>query len=96
MNKLPDGSGFFTASFPLPNTHWLYAPSVEGWNEERGCSIELPEPILTHEQREAVITAVRYAVRGATMRGTLPDFDPDALVLNAVVALCGFYGGLDA
>ena len=52
-----------------------------------------PEPILTHAQRDAVIAAVRYAVRGATMRGKCPDFDPDALVQIAVVALCGPYGG---
>ena len=96
MNKLPDGSGFFTASLPLPTTHWLYAPAPDGWNEERDCAIDLPKPILTHAQREAVIAAVRYAVRGATMRGTELDFDPDALVQNAVVALCGFYGGIDA
>lgn len=92
VNKLPDGSGFFVASLPLPSEHWLYAPKVDGWDSERDCTPDLPLPILTHEQREAVVAAIRYAVRGATMRGTMPDFDPDALVQNAVVALCGFYG----
>jgi hypothetical protein len=41
--------------------------------------------------RESVVAAVRYAVRGATMRGKEMDFDPDALVQNAVYALCGPY-----
>lgn len=93
MTKLPDGSGFFTASMPLPDTHWLFAPAAEGWDPFRDCSPESPEPILTHARREDVVKAIRYAVRGATMRGAHSDFDPDALVQNAVVALCGFYGG---
>lgn len=89
---LPDGSAFFTASSPLPGDHWLYAKGSDGWDRERDCNPDLPMPILTHEQRGAVIAAVRYAVRAATMNGRESDFDPDALVQNAVVALCGFYG----
>lgn len=89
---LPDGSAFFTASFPLPKDHWLYAKGTDGWDRERDCNPDLPTPILTHEQRGAVIAAVRCAIRAATMNGRESDFDPDALVQNAVVALCGFYG----
>lgn len=85
---LPDGSGFATMSFPLPKDHWLYAPRGE-WDRERDDFAETPHPILGQEQREAVIAAVRYAVRGATMCGKEMDFDPDALVLNAAYALCG-------
>lgn len=88
---LPDGSSFFTASYPLPSDHWLYAPPTEGWDSERDCSPELPRPILTHDQRQQVIAAVRYAIRAATMNGQQENFDPDALVQNVVVALCGFY-----
>jgi hypothetical protein len=44
---------------------------------------------LDNSQRAAVIAAVRYALRGATMNGKELDFDPDALVLNAAYALCG-------
>jgi hypothetical protein len=91
MNKLPDGSGFFVASLPLPEDHWLYAPRE--WDQIRENYADLPVPILTHAQREAVIAAVRYAIRGATMCRQETDFDPDALVQNAVVALCGPYGG---
>ncbi len=85
---LPDGSAFFTASFPLPKDHWLYAPRDE-WDHERDDYAELPSPILDRSQKDAVVAAVRYAVRGATMCGKEMDFDPDALVLNAVYALCG-------
>ncbi|HCW17714.1 MAG TPA: hypothetical protein DHL02_07100 [Achromobacter sp.] len=86
---LPDGSAFAVASFPLPADHWLYAErEYETGAEEPK---ELPAPILTHEQREAVVAAIRYAVRGATMCGKELDFDPDALVQNAVYALCGPY-----
>ena len=91
--RLPDGSGFFVASFPLPKTHWLYAPRCEQWDSERDTVADQPRPILTHAQRQEVIAAVRYAIRASTRNGEDIDFDPDALVQNAVVALCGFYGG---
>ena len=89
---LPDGSAFFTASLSLPKEHWLYAKGSAEWDSERDCSPDLPLPILTHEKRREVIAAIRYAIRAATMNGEVLDFDPDALVQNAVVALCGFYG----
>ena len=69
--------------------HWLYAPNEYKDGEYE--PIDLPKPILTHALRDAVVAAVRYAVRGATMRGQETDFDPDALVQNAVYALCGAY-----
>jgi len=76
-------------SFPLPDDHWLYAPNEYKDGEYE--PIDLPKPILTHALSDAVVAAVRYAVRGATMRGQETDFDPDALVQNAVYALCGPY-----
>ena len=84
---LPDGSAFAIASPPLPKNHWLYAPReyAPGADEP----IDLPAPILTHALSEHVVAAIRYAVRGATMCGQETDFDPDALVQNAVYALCG-------
>ena len=85
---LPDGSAIMTGSMPLPENHWLYAPRGE-WDDTRDEYAECPRPILTSAQREAVAAAARYAVRGATMCGQEPDFDPDALVLNFVYALCG-------
>jgi len=86
---LPDGSAFAVASWPLPKDHWLYAPRSE-WDSKRDEYSECPHPVLNHqEHRQAVIAALRYAIRGATMCGQEMDFDPDALVQNACYALCG-------
>lgn len=85
---LPDGSAFKVQSWPLSKDHWLYAPRSE-WDNERDEDAECPKPILTNAQREAVIAAARYAIRGATMCGQECDFDPDALVQNFAYALCG-------
>ena len=86
---LPDGSAFMVGSLPLPKNHWLYAPQCLTWDSVRETSTDTPEPILSLEQRDAVITAIRWAIRGATMNGADMDFDPDALVKNAAYALCG-------
>ena len=86
--KLPDESAFSVATLPLPPTHWLYTPRGD-WDSVRNEFAECPFPILRPEQREAVIAAARYAIRGATMCGAEKDFDPDALVLNIAYALCG-------
>ena len=37
-----------------------------------GLPPETPLPILDNSQREAVKAALRWAIRGATMRGTVP------------------------
>lgn len=89
VTLLPDGSAFGVMSFPLPDDHWIYAPNEYRDGEYK--PIDLPKPILTHALRDEVVAAVRYAVRGATMKGKEQDFDPDALVQNAVYALCGPY-----
>ena len=66
---LPDGSAFFTASLPLPANHWLTAPAVPGWDSERDTAPDTPQPFLNHaEHRDRVVAAMRYAIRGATMR----------------------------
>lgn len=90
ITVLPDGSAFGVMSFPLPKDHWLYAEREyeDGADQPK----ELPAPILNHGCRGIVEAAVRYAVRGATNCGKEPDFDPDALVQNAVYALCGPFG----
>lgn len=93
VTVLPDGSAFSVGSLPLPETHWLYAPRGE-WDSARDEYAECPRPILTGGQRDAVVAAARYAIRGATMCGKEPDFDPDALVQNICYALCGPCGTL--
>ena len=87
---LPDGSGFGILSLPLPKDHWLYAERE--YEEDAIEPKDLPAPILTHALRQQVIDAIRYAVRASTNCGKEDDFDPDALVQNAVYALCGPYG----
>jgi len=84
---LPDDSGFITASFPLPKSHWLTQP---GQNVP-------PIPLLqgtNHPGRqwwsEALRAAGKYALRCATMNGTEVDLDPDALLQNLVVGFLGY------
>jgi len=89
---LPDGSAFGVISIPLPEDHWLYAPQCKKWDNERDCPADLPKPIVGNTLRDHVKIAARWAVRGATMNGTEPNFDPDALVLNFAYALCGAVG----
>lgn len=86
---LPDDSAFGVISYPLPEEHWLYTQReyAPGADEPT----DLPAPILTHALREHVVAAIRYAVRASTNCGKEPDFDPDAMVQNAVYALCGPY-----
>ena len=85
---LPDGSAFAVASWPLPKDHWLYAPRGE-WDNVRDEYAECPAPILNNSHKQAVMAAIKYAVRSTTMCGQEMDFDPDAMVQNAVYALCG-------
>lgn len=85
--RLPDGSGFFVASFPLPKTHWLY---TEGRSEP-------PMPMRTglgakrNELADQIRDAARHAIRASTMNGKEKDFDPDAMVQNMVVGLLGYW-----
>lgn len=87
VGALPDGSGFATASFPLPKGHWSTA---EGYNVP-----PMPMRIGTGPERdilaEQVREAARYAIRAATMNGTVQDFDPDAMVQNFVVGMLGYW-----
>lgn len=86
---LPDGSAFAVMSYSLPEDHWLY--TERQYNDGADEPVELGKPILTHEMDNAVVSALRYAIRGASNCGKEIDFDPDALVQNAVYALCGPY-----
>jgi hypothetical protein len=38
-----------------------------------------------------LILAGKYAVRSATLKGTVMDFDPDALIQNLIVGFLGYY-----
>ena len=83
--ELPDGSGCFTASMPLPKHHWIYGVRREVHPVLRGMN-DIPEV------RAAVREALQEAVKGATMCGREEDWDPDALVQNALYHLFGPVG----
>ena len=87
VGPLPDGSGYATASFPLPKDHWIY--------KETG---EPPVPFLMgtdnpdrEEWCRKIWEAGKYAVKGATLNGEEMDFDPDALIQNLVVGMLGYH-----
>lgn len=48
-------------------------------------------PIDKRAFERAIRAAGKYAVRCATMNGTDPDFDPDALLQNLVVGMLGYW-----
>jgi hypothetical protein len=90
--ELPDGSGFMTASFPLPTDHWITERDKEGFS--------LPPPMpfrmgsgdpRRDKFDEMVRAAAKYAVRASTMNGECADFDPDAMVQNFVVGMLGYH-----
>lgn len=91
--KLPDGSGFMIGSFPLPKNHWIYDKVKQSEIYSRDIKGDLP-PVLKgivpvgseaeNKLREEVKQALQSAVRGATMCGEEMDFDPDALIQNAM------------
>lgn len=87
VGALPDGSGFATASFPLPKDHWLTHP---GYNVP-----PMPMRIGTGPERdrlaEQVRAASRYAIRATTINGSADDYDPDAWVQNMIVGLLGYW-----
>lgn len=91
ITVLPDGSAFGVLSLPLPDDHWLYKPREYIGNSIE--PVELPSPCLerTPDNYERAKLAIRYAIRGATDCGKHEDFDPDALVQNALYALFGPY-----
>lgn len=85
VTRLPDGSGCFVDSFPLPKDHWLYKEVGEPpMPLQMGMSPERRE----HEQ--LLRAAAEYAVRSATRSGTISDFDPDALVQALLVGVFGY------
>ena len=87
IGHLPDGSGFATASFPLPKDHWLYARDYE----------PPPMPLRMAEgpARDRMVgwlqEAIRYGYRHSTDNGKCTELDPDALVQNITIGLIGYF-----
>lgn len=83
--ELPDGSGFFVGSMPLPANHWIYSdsePPPMPWR----CGVGRTRDRLAAD----VKMATRYAVKAATMNGKNMDFDPDAMCQLMVTGLLGY------
>ena len=87
MIRLPDGSGAFVASFPLPKTHWIF---VEG-REEPPAPMRIGIGWARTERAKFIEAAARYAIRASTANGKETDFDPDAMVQNMIVGLLGYW-----
>jgi hypothetical protein len=92
MAELPDGHGIATASFPLPQDHWLY----ENRDKLGGNVPPMPFRMGINDPRRQefnamVRAAAQYAVRASTMNGRCVDFDPDAMVQNFVVGMLGYH-----
>ena len=83
--RLPDGSGCFTASWPLPKDHWLYTDH----DNDPPMPMRVGVGPKRNELAAQVKAAARYAIRASTMNGKETDFDPDAMVQNMIVGLLG-------
>ncbi len=88
---LPDGSGFATASLPLPTDHWVYLDTGEPPGAYKAARA-LPDLYKQHALN--VKLAARYAVRCATRSGKDADIDPDALVQAMIVGLFGYHNDI--
>ena len=88
IHELRDESGNVmhacaTASFPLPNDHWIYQEPSQ------------PSPVsdieseLSHELRLKVRDALKYTIQVCTSRGNDADFDPDAMWMTLEHTLFG-------
>jgi hypothetical protein len=73
----------FTATFPLPADHWLYA-------EDREPPAALAGTPDREKMRAVVRRAAQYATRSALANGRITDPDPDAFVQALEVAFFGF------
>lgn len=87
---LPDGPSFGTFTLPLPVDHWLTKSREYEGNSI--ASVDFPKqhvlaPRVLYEEK--VVEAARWAIRASTDCGRYKDFDPDAMVINLVYALCG-------
>lgn len=87
MPKLPDGSGFFTGTLPLPKDHWIYEDSGEPPVVFRTGTSDPERKFFADKIREVM----QYAIKASTMSGKEMDFDPDAMVKNAIIGFLGYY-----
>lgn len=78
---LPDGSSFFTASFPLPKNHWVY----EDKENVPPAPFRYGTDTIGSIDRKSLVEVAKYAIRTSTMNGKEMDFDPDAMIQNFII-----------
>lgn len=86
VTVLPDGSGFYTSSMPLPKDHWLAAEGFDNPPMPFRCG----QSARREELKTKIRSAAKYAIRASTMNGKEEDFDPDAMVQNMIIGLLGY------
>lgn len=69
------------ASFPLPQTHWVYGDMVE--------PVLLTDSELSDGLRLKIREAMKYTIQACTSQGSDTDFDPDAMCQTLECALFG-------
>lgn len=79
LNRLPDGSGFFTGKMQLSKSHWLFNEKLYG-EEGPAHKIVFNDDRLRKEVEKRVTFAVKYSLQICTDYGRDMDFDPDAVV----------------
>lgn len=86
IHQLTDESGEVihacaTASFPLPEDHWIYQDPTE-----------IPQPLNdpSDELRSKLRNALKYTIQVCTQHGQDPDFDPDAMLATFEHQLFGY------
>lgn len=86
--ELPDGSGVSVGSFPLPKDHWIYTEGSNVPPMMLRCGTADPK---RKELEQAIREGVKYALKASTMNGKDDDYDPDAVVQNAIVGIIGYF-----
>lgn len=94
------GSG--ERQYGMRQDHWLYdeipdkfAPVLQPGGAEiyfgylKDSMSRMTHCLRAEDFRHRVREAARYAIQGATDSGRILDFDPDAMVINFVNAVCG-------
>jgi hypothetical protein len=92
VTVLPDGSAFAVVEMNLPKDHWIYSTDSEGYTGPPPMTIRAGTlSKYRKDMHNRIVQAAKYAVRASTYCGKSVDFDPDALVLNMVIGMLGYY-----
>ena len=83
IHELRDKSGDVihacaTASFPLPEDHWIYQEPLEPEHHIGG----LYDDGVQANLEDKSLQALKYTIQVCTERGKDSDFDPDAVVMT--------------